>query len=101
MILPTGEETWWKGQRGAHSFIAYILFQIFVLDHMNYVGEDEKFGAMAISYKREKTEIPIHIEDDGTIVQSTIQYEYRVIIRTSEVDLTIHLQKPFQIRKKP
>ena len=58
-----------------------IFFLEYFLDHVNYVGEDEKFGAMAISYKRERTEIPLQNEDDGTIVQ----YEYRVIIRTSEV----------------
>ena len=53
----------------------------FILDHVNYVGEDDKFGAMAISYKREKTEIPLNNEEDVTISQ----YEYRVIVRTSEV----------------
>lgn len=47
------------------------------------MGEDEKFGAMVISYKREKMEIPLNNEEESTICQ----YEYRVIVRTSEVGL--------------
>lgn len=59
-----------------------------VLDHVNYVGEDDRFGAVAISYKREKTEIPLNGEEDAIISQ----YEYRVIIRTSEVCSMSHIR---------
>ena len=59
----------------------------FFVDHVNYVGEDEKFGAIAISYKRIKTIVPHPHEEEGNI----IHYEYQVIVRTSEVRALIDL----------
>ena len=54
---------------------------MFFSDHVNYVGEDEKFGAIAISYKRVKAVVP-HLHEDES---NYVHYEYRVIVRTSEV----------------
>lgn len=45
-------------------------------EHSNYFGTDEKMGAVAISIRREKLEDTKDLKD---------QYQYRLIVRTSEV----------------
>lgn len=45
-------------------------------EHSNYFGTDEKLGAVAVSIRREKLEDTKDLKD---------QYQYRLIVRTSEV----------------
>lgn len=45
-------------------------------EHSNYFGTDEKLGVVAVSVRREKLDDTKELKD---------QYQYRLIIRTSEV----------------
>lgn len=45
-------------------------------EHSNYFGTDDKLGAVAVSIRREKLEDTKDLKD---------QYQYRLIVRTSEV----------------
>ena len=59
---------------------------LILLDHINYLGEDEKFGVIAISYRRTKADVKSvfsNVDEDGPLSQ----YEYHIIVRTSEVRL--------------
>ncbi|XP_070576551.1 signal-induced proliferation-associated 1-like protein 1 [Ptychodera flava] len=69
---------------GAH----YYRDHFFGQEHQNYLGIDENLGPVAVSIKREK------LEDKDVINSSTntsnkdnnnVQYQYRIIIRTSEL----------------
>lgn len=46
------------------------------IEHANYFGADDKMGAVAVSIRREKLEDTKDLKD---------QYQYRLIVRTSEV----------------
>ncbi|XP_071962340.1 signal-induced proliferation-associated 1-like protein 2 isoform X2 [Antedon mediterranea] len=50
-------------------------------EHHNYLGIDDQLGPLAISIKREKLEE----EDNSTDNKETTHYQYRVIVRTSEL----------------
>ncbi|XP_078000701.1 signal-induced proliferation-associated 1-like protein 2 isoform X2 [Glandiceps talaboti] len=72
---------------GAHYYRDYFYGQ----DHQNYMGIDENLGPIAISVKREK------LNDNDVISGSmntnnkdntSTQYQYRIIIRTSELSTT-------------
>lgn len=55
------------------------LLTLFLLrspEHSNYFGTDEKLGPVAVSIRREKLEDTKDLKD---------QYQYRLIVRTSEV----------------
>lgn len=45
-------------------------------EHSNYFGTDDKLGAVAVSIRREKLDDTKDLKD---------QYQYRLIVRTSEV----------------
>lgn len=45
-------------------------------EHSNYFGTEDKLGAVAVSIRREKLEDTKDLKD---------QYQYRLIVRTSEV----------------
>lgn len=45
-------------------------------EHSNYFGTDDKLGVVAVSVRREKLDDTKELKD---------QYQYRLIIRTSEV----------------
>lgn len=45
-------------------------------EHSNYFGTDDKLGAVAVSIRREKLEDTKDLKD---------QYQFRLIVRTSEV----------------
>lgn len=45
-------------------------------EHSNYFGADDKMGAVAVSIRREKLDDTKDLKD---------QYQYRIIVRTSEV----------------
>ncbi|XP_033110924.1 signal-induced proliferation-associated 1-like protein 1, partial [Anneissia japonica] len=49
--------------------------------HHNYFGNDEHLGPLAISIKREKMED----EENSSDNKETNHYQYRVIVRTSEL----------------
>lgn len=51
---------------------------LFVPDHQNYFGIDEKYGPVAISIKREK------LKESNANPKENI-WNYRVIVRTCEV----------------
>lgn len=65
---------------GAFYYRQYFLEQ----DHVNYLGEDERFGAVAVSYKRERTDLKsVFVNEEESPLS---QYEYRVIVRTSQME---------------
>jgi len=49
---------------------------LFPPEHSNYFGTDEKLGPVAVSIRREKLDDTKDLKD---------QYQYRLIVRTSEV----------------
>lgn len=49
---------------------------IFFPEHSNYFGTDDKLGPVAVSIRREKLDDTKDLKD---------QYQYRLIVRTSEV----------------
>lgn len=53
-----------------------IYFSFFFTEHSNYFGTDDKLGPVAVSIRREKLEDTKDLKD---------QYQYRLIVRTSEV----------------
>lgn len=60
---------------------------ISVTEHQNFFGVDDNLGPVAISIKREKLD-----ERGNNLGKSEAGlYQYRVILRTSEVSATIHV----------
>lgn len=53
------------------------------LEHLNYLGIDERFGPVALSLKREKLDESTSLVKSGESEGN--QYQYRIIARTSEV----------------
>lgn len=53
------------------------------LEHLNYLGIDERFGPVALSLKREKLDESTSLMKSGESEGN--QYQYRIIARTSEV----------------
>lgn len=68
------------------------------LDHQNWFGIDETLGPVAISVKREKVDINSSSDSSSTcsnpngIAQLS---RYRLVIRTSEVKITLTLTDSF------
>lgn len=56
--------------------ILNVFFSSFFTEHSNYFGTDDKLGPVAVSIRREKLEDTKDLKD---------QYQYRLIVRTSEV----------------
>ncbi len=61
------------------NIIVYFLF----VDHQNFFGIDENVGPIAISLKREKVDERDSVGSRGEGASGL--YQYRVIVRTSEV----------------
>lgn len=71
----------------------------YIAEHQNYFGTDENIGPVAISIKREKVSPTSRLLDSthkcvssassnskhNTDSSTSAQYQYRVIVRTSEV----------------
>lgn len=55
-------------------------------EHSDYFGTDDKMGAVAVSIRREKLEDTKDLKD---------QYQYRLIVRTSEVCKDMQFFFPF------
>lgn len=55
------------------------------LEHLNYLGIDERFGPVALSLKREKLDESTSLMKSGESEGN--QYQYRIIARTSEVKM--------------
>jgi len=53
------------------------------LEHLNYLGIDERFGPVALSLKRERLDESTSLMKSGESEGN--QYQYRIIARTSEV----------------
>ena len=60
---------------------------LFLPEHLNYLGIDEKFGPVALSLKRER------LDENSSLLKSGDsegnQYQYRIIVRTSEVNFRV------------
>lgn len=54
-----------------------------VVEHLNYLGMDERFGPVALSLKREKLDESTSLLNTGEAEGNT--YQYRIIARSSEV----------------
>lgn len=52
-------------------------------EHLNYLGMDERFGPMALSLKRERLDENTSLLKSGESEGN--QYQYRIIVRTSEL----------------
>lgn len=63
-------------QNGAPYLTSTPFFVCFSPEHSNYFGTDDKLGVVAVSIRREKLDDTKELKD---------QYQYRLIIRTSEV----------------
>ena len=57
----------------------------FLTDHQNWFGLDENLGPVAISFKREPIEELSSTNQTKAISCASIQYQYRLLVRTSEV----------------
>ena len=60
---------------------------LLLLEHLNYLGIDEKFGPVALSLKRERLDENTALLKGGDSEGS--QYQYRIIVRTSEVNFSV------------
>lgn len=58
-------------------------YHLLFLEHLNYLGMDERFGPVALSLKREKLDENTSLLKGGEAEGN--QYQYRIIARTSEV----------------
>ena len=67
-----------KSDEAIKEFLIYI-------DHQNYLGIDEKFGPIAVSIKREKLDDHTSLLRNEADSSHGTRYQYRVIVRTSEV----------------
>lgn len=58
-----------------------------VTEHQNFFGVDDNLGPVAISIKREK------LDERGNNLRKSEAglYQYRVILRSSEVSATLHV----------
>lgn len=59
---------------------------LFLPEHLNYLGIDEKFGPVALSLKRERLDENTSLLRVGDSEGN--QYQYRIIVRTSEVNFS-------------
>lgn len=57
-------------------------FYFYFVEHQNWFGNDENLGPVAISIKKEKIE---HSDNSKNSNNSLPLYQFRIIIRTSEV----------------
>ena len=64
-------------------FLFFFVYFFFFLEHLNYLGIDERFGPIALSLKREKLDDNTSLLKPGESEGN--QYQYRIIVRTSEV----------------
>ncbi|CAG0881328.1 unnamed protein product [Darwinula stevensoni] len=93
---PQGRDTLWRHgtcslsqnpfciqnmDRGAHYYAKYFYGE----DHQNWFGLDESLGPVAISFKREPIEELPSTNQTKAISCSSIQYQYRLLVRTSEL----------------
>ena len=60
---------------------------LFLPEHLNYLGIDEKFGPVALSLKRERLDENTSLLRGGDSEGN--QYQYRIIVRTSEVNFSV------------
>ena len=63
------------------NYLTFIFYSS--LEHLNYLGIDDRFGPVALSLKREKLDESTSLLKSGESEGN--QYQYRIIIRTSEV----------------
>ena len=70
-----------------HKSFFFFFFLLFFLEHLNYLGIDERFGPIALSLKREKLDDNTSLLKPGESEGN--QYQYRIIVRTSEVCMYI------------
>lgn len=57
------------------------------LEHQNWFGMDDTLGPVAISLKREKVEMDTTV--NGCSSSPSVLFRYRIIIRTSEVNILV------------
>ena len=85
---------WWMSQGKYHRFgsvyqeILYTIYGIWLFflsftEHQNYLGLDEKFGALAVSLRREKIDETCAMMKG--VPDSQPHFQYRIIVRSSEV----------------
>ena len=78
-----------KGQHYFNLFLSVPLFSLSLsTEHQNFVGFDEGLGPVVISLKREKiSNKVVHYFSNGQPSNERVsqKYQYRVILRTSEV----------------
>lgn len=62
--------------------LLFIWLLYFLSEHQNWFGNDENLGPVAISIKKEKIE---HSDNTKNSNGTSSHYQFRIIIRTSEV----------------